>query len=60
MSCLEEAANEVEDYAERERHQQHRDDRNVNLRALTFVVNVAGQLTKPIEAAGVNQKTKRN
>jgi hypothetical protein len=49
-TCSEKPADQVEDQAQRQRHQQHRNDGNVNLHTLAFIMNIAGQPPKPVES----------
>src|SRR5512132_2889394 len=61
QECLsylsEKPADQVEDQTQRQRHQHHRNDGNVKLHALAFIMNVTGQLPKPAESTRVDQQS---
>ena len=51
MVQLEKPSQQIEDQAQRERHQQHRNNRDIDLRAFAFVVDVARQFSKPVQSS---------
>ena len=52
----EKSTNQIEDQTEGQGDNQHGNDWNVDLNTLAFIVNVAWQLSKPIESARVDQE----